>query len=335
MVRGSPAGKKVLAGQPTHGPEDDRSYGRPYYGPSHARGSSRTSGGSGQWQGQRSTSSGYRREYNEGWTNREDDAWWQSGWWSSSAWNEQQWASEGTVETREDTKESPREEARRLIMEATQKNQKATSPKSSTGSTEMVPKAGQDKRAAETATPGEPSKRSRPPPQPIATITKKWREWLRLQELLTSLREAGAPELLSEHVAQGHYNDKRGSFHQRPGCKAIPRAGNWILAQAGVLLVRGVCGTATNSSTYGTTVETWLYKVSQAPDFAPMLEKMAETIATLQSLMEGVPTAMHEQVRWAGTESQLQTLLQEFFRLPEPHRRNGAPSGGSQHGASS
>ena len=33
--------------------------------------------------------------------------------------------------------------------------------------------------------------------------------------------------------------------------------------------------------------------------------------------MEGIPTAMHEQVRWAGTESQLQTLLQEFFPLPD------------------
>ena len=118
-------------------------------------------------------------------------------------------------------------------------------------------------------------------------------------------------------MAQGHYNDKHGSFHEHPGCKAIPRAGDWILAQAGVLLVRGVCGTATNSSTYGTTVETWLYKVSQVPDFASILEKMAETIATLQSLMAGIPTMMHDQVRWAGTESQLQTLLQEFFPLPD------------------
>ena len=137
-----------------------------------------------------------------------------------------------------------------------------------------------------------------------------------MQELLTQLRDAGAPELLSEHVAHGHYNDKRGDFHQHPSCKAIPRAGNWILAQMGVLLVQGVCGTATNSTTYGTCIETWLFKVSQLPDFAPMLDKLAETIATLQSLMEGIPTAMREQVQWAGTESKLQTLLQEYFPYP-------------------
>ena len=334
----TPAGKKVLAGQPQNGPVDERSHGRPYHGPSQARSSSRTSRGSGQRQGEWPTHGGYHHGGSSSWRDREDDTWWQSEWWSSSNWNERQWTRVRPAEPAEDKQESPQEEARRLMKEITQKNQEATSHKSSAGSTETVPKTNQDqkaaeaptpagltetvpkaqdKRAAELATPGEPSKRNRPPPQPIATITKKWREWLRLQELLTSLREAGAPELLSERVAQGHYNDKHGSFHQHPGCKAIPRAGNWILAQAGVLLVRGVCGTATNSSTYGTTVETWLYKVSQVPDFTPILEKMAETIATLQSLMEGIPTMMHDQVRWAGTESQLQTLLQEFFPLPD------------------
>ena len=191
----TPAGRKVLAGQPQNGPDDDRSHGRPCHGPSQARSSSRTSRGSGQWHGEWhgewQTNSGYHHGSSASWKSREDDTWWQSGWWNSSNWNEHQWTRASPAEPAEDKKESPQEEARRLMVEITQKNQEATSRKSSAGSTEMVPKARQDKRAAETATPGEPSKRHRPPPQPIATITKKWREWLRLQELLTSLREAG------------------------------------------------------------------------------------------------------------------------------------------------
>ena len=144
----TPAGRKVLAGQPQHGPDDDHSHGRPSHGPSHARSSSRTSRGSGQWHGDWPTNSGYHHGNSASWKSREDDTWWPSGWWNSSSWNEHQWTRESPAEPAEDKKESPQEEARRLIMETTQKNQKASSPKSSAGLTEMVPKARQDKRAA-------------------------------------------------------------------------------------------------------------------------------------------------------------------------------------------
>ena len=210
----TPAGKKVLAWQPRTGPADERSHGSPHYGPSQARSSSRTSRGSGQRQWEWPTHGGHHYGGSSSWRDRDDDTWWQSEWWSSSNWNERRWTRVQPAEPAEDKQETPQEEARRLMKEITQKNKDTASPKRSAGLTETVPKtppdqaapetpppagltdsvpkARQDKRAAELATPGEPSKRNRPPPQPIATITQKWREWLKLQELLASLREAGA-----------------------------------------------------------------------------------------------------------------------------------------------
>ena len=60
------------------------------------------------------------------------------------------------------------------------------------------------------------------PPQPKDTIVRKWREWILLQQLLKDLRAAGAAELLSHHVARGHFVSKHDDFHQNPKCQACP-----------------------------------------------------------------------------------------------------------------
>ena len=161
--------------------------------------------------------------------------------------------------------------------------------------------------------PGEPSPRtSRPPPQPKIVIVQKWREWILLQQLLQDLRKAGADDLLADHVTRGNYVKKHGDFH--PKCRDVPRAGNWILAQMGVLLARGICGSASTWTTYGTCVETWIFCISQIQDFEHILHMLVEV---LQSLMEELPDTMHEAVQWSGTESALQTLLQEYYPYPD------------------
>ena len=183
----TPAGKKVLAGQPRAGPSDERSHGSPYHGPNQARSSSRTSRGSGQRQWEWPTHGGHHYGGSSSWRDRDDDSWWQSEWWSSSNWKERTWTRVKPAEPADDKQESPQEEARRLMKEITQKNKDTASKKSSDGLTETVPKpnpdqaapeapsaagltdtvpkARQDKRAAELTT-GEPSKRNRPPPLP-------------------------------------------------------------------------------------------------------------------------------------------------------------------------
>ena len=166
--------------------------------------------------------------------------------------------------------------------------------------------------------PGEPSARtSRPPPQPKNVIVQKWREWILLQQLLKDLRTAGAADLLADHVARGNYGKKHGDFHQHPKCRDVPRAGNWILAQLGVLLARGICGTASTWTTYGTCVETWIFCISQIQDFEHIMHLLIQAIKVLQSLMEELPSTMHEAVQWSGTESALQTLLQEYYPYPD------------------
>ena len=164
----------------------------------------------------------------------------------------------------------------------------------------------------------EPSPRaSRPPPQPKIAIVRKWREWILLQQLLQDLRKAGADDLLADHVARGNFVKKHGDFHQHPKCRDVPRAGNWILAQMGVLLARGICGSASTPTTYGTCVETWIFSISQVQDFDHILHMLAEAIKILQSLMDELPATMHEAVQWSGTESALQTLLQEYYPYPD------------------
>ena len=44
---------------------------------------------------------------------------------------------------------------------------------------------------------------------------------------------------------------------------------------------------------------------------------LVEAIKVLQSLMEELPATMHETVQWSGTESALQTLLQEYYPYPD------------------
>ena len=211
-------------------------------------------------------------------------------------------------------KETPQEEARRLILGPPRKGPEDLALKSSAGSTEEVPTA---KRAADMMAPGEPSPRtSRPPPQP-KLVVQKWREWILLQQLLRDLRKAGADDLLADHVARGNYVKKHGDFHQRPKCRDVPRAGNWILAQMGVLLACGICGSASTWMTYGTCVETWVFSISQIQDFEHILHMLVEAIKVLQSLMEELPATMHETVQWSGTESALQTLLQEYYPYPD------------------
>ena len=167
-------------------------------------------------------------------------------------------------------------------------------------------------------TPGEPSPRaSRPPPQPKIAIVRKWREWILLLQLLQDLRKAGADDLLSDHVARGNFVKKHGDFHQHPKCRDVPRVGNWILAQLGVLLARGICGSASTPTTYGTCVETWIFSISQVQDFDHILHMLVEAIKVLQSLMDELPATMHEAVQWSGTESALQTLLQEYYPYPD------------------
>ena len=136
------------------------------------------------------------------------------------------------------------------------------------------------------------------------TIVRKW-------------RAAGAAELLSDHVARGHFVSKHDDFHQNPKCEEVPRAGNWVLAQLGVLLAQGICGSASTWSTYGTCVETWIFRVSQIQDFEHIMRMLVQAIKVLQSLMAELPATMHEAVQWSGTESALQTLLQEYYPYPD------------------
>ena len=213
-----------------------------------------------------------------------------------------------TIGPRERTAETPQEEARRLILGPSSKGPEDSAPNHSDGSTAEVPTA---KRVAAMMTPGEPSPRaSRPPPQPKIAIVRKWREWILLQQLLQDLRKAGADDLLADHVARGNFVKKHGDFHQHPKCRDVPRAGNWILA-------RGICGSASTPTTYGTCVETWIFSISQVQDFDHILHMLVEAIKVLQSLMDELPAAMHEAVQWSGTESALQTLLQEYYPYPD------------------
>ena len=150
-----------------------------------------------------------------------------------------------------------------------------------------------------------------------------------LQQLLQDLRKAGAADLLADHVARGNYVKKHGDFHQHPKCRDVPRAGNWILAQLEILLARGICGTASTWTTYGTCVETWIFCISQIQDFEHILHMLVEAIKVLQSLMEELPATMREAVQWSGTESALQTLLQEYY--PYPDSGIEAAKGDQQH----
>ena len=47
------------------------------------------------------------------------------------------------------------------------------------------------------------------------------------------------------------------------------------------------------------------------------MHTLAQAIKVLQSLMEELPSSMHEAVQWSGTESALQTLLQEYYPYPD------------------
>ena len=47
------------------------------------------------------------------------------------------------------------------------------------------------------------------------------------------------------------------------------------------------------------------------------MHMLAQAIKVLQSLMEELPSSMHEAVQWSGTESALQTLLQEYYPYPD------------------
>ena len=85
----------------------------------------------------------------------------------------------------------------------------------------------------------------------------------------------------------------------------------------GVLLARGICGSASTPTIYGTCVETWIFSISQVQDFDHILHMLVEAIKVLQSLMDELPAAMHEAVQWSGTESALQTLLQEYYPYPD------------------
>ena len=107
---------------------------------------------------------------------------------------------------------------------------------------------------------------------------------------------------------------KHGDFHQRPKCRDVSRAGNWILAQMGVLLARGICGSASTWTTYGTCVETWIFSIFQIQDFEHILHMLVEAIKVLQSLMEELPATMHEAVQWSETESALQPCYRSTSR---------------------
>ena len=47
------------------------------------------------------------------------------------------------------------------------------------------------------------------------------------------------------------------------------------------------------------------------------MHMLVQAIKVLQSLMEELPSSMHEAVQWSGTESALQTLLQEYYPYPD------------------
>ena len=197
--------------------------GRPRSGPDTARSSSRSQRAHGQWENDWSSR---RRDAEERWTWQDDEDWWRGSWWHDPAWQADPavdtppWRQEvRPAKPRERNKETPQEEARRLILGPPRQGPEDLAPKSSAGSTEEVPTA---KRAADMMAPGEPSPRtSRPPPQPKLVIVQKWREWILLQQLLRDLRKAGADDLLADHVARGNYVKKHGDFHQHPkvsGC---------------------------------------------------------------------------------------------------------------------
>ena len=136
-------------------------------------------------------------------------------------------------------------------------------------------------------------------------------------QLLKDLRAAGAADLLADHVARGHFVNKHTDFHQHPKCREVPRAGNWVLAQLGVPLAQGVCGSASTWTTYGACIETWIFRISQIDDFDQIMRVLVQSIKVLQSLMAELPASMHDAVQWSGTESALQTLLQEYYPYPE------------------
>ena len=231
--------------------------GRPRAGPDHVRSNSRSQRAH-EWDKDWGSS---HRDAAEEWTWQDKEDWWHGSWWNESSWQRKPsvdtppWRQKlRPSEPRERTAETPQEEARRLILGPSSKGPEDSAPNHSDGSTAEVPTA---KRVAAMMTPGEPSPRaSRPPPQPKIAVVRKWREWILLQQLLQDLRKAGADDLLADHVARGNFVKKHGDFHQHPKCRDVPRAGNWILAQMGVLLARGICGSASTPTTYGTCVET-------------------------------------------------------------------------------
>ena len=104
---------------------------------------------------------------------------------------------------------------------------------------------------------------------------------------------AGAAELLSDHVARGHYGHKHTHF---PSPKVSGCASSRQLGAGPTRCPARASVARPPRTTYGTCIETWIFRVSQIQDF-DIMHMLVQAITVLQSLMEELPTSMHEAVQ--------------------------------------
>ena len=122
----------------------------------------------------------------------------------------------------------------------------------------------------------------------------------------------GAAASLEDHISAGYYKKKHKEFHVAESCATVPRVGNWTLAHYAALLVGYVVGEATSETTYGSAMETWLYRISIEPEFEDMFMKLIQEI----NLLHDIPTRFHDTLEWNTTEKGVEKQLRFFY--PEP-----------------